>query len=116
MIFVTLSQYSRINDIIKYPNLPWNRKYLSHNKGLTINIIETLELPNAVNNWNWNFISIHVNIKDVYKHPNKSWNKERLVRNKSLTLEDAFTFGLLDKPKPNPFIMSKFGTDIVIVY
>jgi hypothetical protein len=89
------SQYVDIQEVRDNPTLFWSKLGLSHNRGLTISDIQTLELPNARHDWDWNIISEHINIQEVRDNPHLPWDREYLSYNRGITLYDIDT---LDMP------------------
>jgi len=77
-----------IQDVRDNPTLPWNRYGLSYNRGLTINDILYLQLPNATRDWNWHIISSYASIQEVRDNPHLPWDRDGLSNNKNLTLYD----------------------------
>jgi hypothetical protein len=83
-----ISRAIDIRAVIDHPDRTWNREWLSMNKEITIDLIDNLELPNAVDDeWCWRFISQYIDIKEVYDHPDRPWDKDGLSRNKGITID-----------------------------
>lgn len=76
-----------IMEVVNDPTKKWDRDLLSKNKGLTIEIIEDLEMPYAIGEWNWNYISQYIDIKYVYEYPCIGWNRIYLSMNESLKID-----------------------------
>lgn len=75
-----------MEDVINHPDLPWNRESLSMNKKICIDVVITY-LPNATNDWRWNYISQYIKIEDVRNHPHLPWNKDKLSYNENMKID-----------------------------
>lgn len=63
-----------MDDIIQCPMLPWDRKVLSSNRNVCIDMIDA-DMPNAVGEWDWYCISSVICMEDVLKHPDRPWHR-----------------------------------------
>jgi len=70
------------------PHLSWCRVGLSMNKGITIQDILYLELPNATESWDWKHLSQYINIQDIRCNPHLEWNMYGLLLNIGITIRD----------------------------
>lgn len=104
-----------IEDVRKYPNMPWNLNALSQKSDLTVNDIDNLVLPNAVGKWNWGHISWSINSDEVMNNLNKPWNIHYLSKNP--TLKDISILDRIPKPSINdPRIFLIKGNNINNTY
>lgn len=88
-----MSRTVSIDDVRKYPDLPWDREGLSMNSTLMLYDVLYLELPNAVGDWDWRSISRCISSEQVREYPDLPWNRRYLSCNRSLTMHD-----ILDLP------------------
>lgn len=89
-----ISEFIDIKEVVKNPKLPWSRKGLSKNKGITIDIThlidknpETIYPGNETNKWSQTGLSRNLPIDDILKYPNYDWDDVSLSMNKNLTVE-----------------------------
>ena len=75
-----------MNEARQNPTRSWNKGGLSCNEDLTIHDIDSLILPNAINDWNWEYISACATISQIAHNPNRPWNRGGLSSNKALTV------------------------------
>ena len=78
---------------MKYINI-WNRYWLSLNKGITLDVIDNLVMPNASDVWQWSYISQCINIQEVINNPLREWFPPNLLWNDGMTEEIKLQFGL----------------------
>jgi len=100
-----------IQEVRNNPTLPWDRAALSHNKDITLGDVESLQLPNATDNWNhaiigsmktskcigytcWFEMTLDINIQEVRDKPYLPWNRTGLSCNKGITIHDIMTLHL----------------------
>jgi len=71
--------------IERYPEKPWDWKYISFNPNITMEIIE----KNPGKPWNWYRISKNPNITMgiIEKYPEREWNWEYISSNPNITIE-----------------------------
>lgn len=81
-----------MKDILEYPELQWNRTYLSCNSHLTVEVINLL--CTGIGDWNWTDISTYINIQEVVRYPHLRWSKNGLSHNKGITLQLINTLDL----------------------
>ena len=86
-----ISEYIPISEVYKYPYETWNRWGLSWNKGITIDLVHNLVLPNAIDDWNYYSISKNRSILDAYKYPDDIWSRSGLSENKDITIDDIYS-------------------------
>ena len=53
-----------------------------------IDDIVYMQLPNAVEDWNWQWISKSISMEHVRKNPYLPWDREGLSQNPTLTVDD----------------------------
>ena len=85
-----LSTNVPIEDVLRNPDLPWDRRGLSKNEGITIDIknrLDSMYMPDTGREWVWLFLSITMPIEDVLLHPDLPWNREGLSWNEGITLD-----------------------------
>lgn len=56
------SKFTNMYFVRKYPCLPWNKKRLSKNKNITIDVVN-MHLPNSIGKWSYSHIEI--TLKDI---------------------------------------------------
>lgn len=81
-----LSMFGNIEDIIKYPNLPWDMEFISGNKTVTLDYIKM-----HPRDWDYNSLSMCINISEIRKDLSLNWNRYYLSLNDSLTFEDILS-------------------------
>lgn len=90
-----MSMSINIQEVVRHPNKPWSKKGLSGNRGLTMDIIKHLDMPNATDDWNWYIISARINIQEVINNPNEPWNLQGLSKNPGINL---YVYNSLNMP------------------
>ena len=85
-----MSRTVSIDDVRKYPDLPWDRRYLSCNRSLSMHDI--LDLPLKEGEWDWYWISMDIPINDVYKYPNIKWSRDALSYNNNIKIDDLLAW------------------------
>lgn len=82
-----VSKNIRIEDVHKYPNLPWEYGYrgMSCNNNLTVNDIKKIGLDKP---WSWSTLTHNINIEDIRRNPQLPWELCWLCHNKRVTLRD----------------------------
>ena len=83
----SISYIIPISEVYDNPNETWNKNGLSQNKGITIDLIHNLVLPNARSMWHWFDISQNISVSEVYKYPDEIWHREGLSQNKGITID-----------------------------
>lgn len=78
----------------EHPLLPWDRDGLSSNKGITVDDVLHLDLPNASGVWDWFYLSMYVPMHDVRINTDQPWNLLGLSNNKELTVDDILNLTL----------------------
>jgi hypothetical protein len=109
----SISTNIAMNDVRKYPHLPWSKAHLSKNKNIEIDIID-MNLPNATREWNymdlclntdrliltpnmevgWDALSYCIPTEYVRKYPHLPWSKGYLSNNNNIGMDIL----LLDLP------------------
>ena len=82
-----ISSNISMSEVYKYPYEPWDRRGLSLNKDISIDLVHNLVLPNATGYWDSSSVSKNISISDVYKYPYEIWNRQCLSMNKNITID-----------------------------
>lgn len=82
-----ISLYIDINEVISNPNLPWVRDRLSSNKGINEYVVEELDMPNAIEEWDMDELSMYAPMDYILKHPDYAWNTDYIARNEELKVK-----------------------------
>jgi hypothetical protein len=82
-----LSSKIDIAEVYKHPDLPWDKSYLSVNRGITLDLILHSKLPNATGQWGWRGPSAILHINDIRQNLRLPWSKQDLSRNKTITVD-----------------------------
>lgn len=83
------SRYSNINDVLHNPHLPWDRKGLSMNSSLILDVVDNLYLPNAVNDWDWSLMTKYINRTEIVNNKDRRWIKDSLYSNSTMRRDDC---------------------------
>ena len=84
-----ISKVINVQEVWKHPDKPWDKEYLSQNRGITLFLIDTLVLPNATGEWNWYEISMYIDVQEVINNPHREWNRYALSWNDNMTRDIA---------------------------
>lgn len=87
-----LSNNLHIIDIEKNINLPWNFKYVSENKSLTIDFV----IKHKHKEWDWAVLSNFFNLNIIKTHNELPWCYKGLSANTSISFD--YVLSNLDKP------------------
>lgn len=83
-----MSKYVCIEEVRKNPYFPWCREGLSCNRGITIEDVFNLDLPNATGNWVSRSLSRCIDIREVRANPHCKWDRAGLSCNRDITVSD----------------------------
>lgn len=83
-----------VNYVLEYPDYPWNRNILTLGGRLVYQLLD-IDMPNAIGEWNWRYISSHVPIEYIASSPLLPWNRFKISE------RSDFQLYLLDIPMPN---------------
>lgn len=82
----TFSENVSMEDVKKYPNLPWNCIYMSYNKNITVEVIRLLGLDK---NWCWDKLTRYVHINEIMDNKDLPWYRNNLGYNRTVDLNGS---------------------------
>lgn len=85
-----MEEIATIEDVRRYPELPWTKNGLSNITGMTVSDMELL--ANKPGTWNMYSLSTIVPVSDMLQHIDMGWDREYISMNSTLTIESMSEF------------------------
>lgn len=85
-----MEEIATIEDVRRYPELPWTKNGLSNITGMTVSDMELL--ANKPGTWNMYSLSTIVPVSDMLQHIDMGWDREYISMNSTLTIESMSKF------------------------